>query len=103
MPRNLDRRIEMLIPIDDAASKKELIEDLDVYFRDNTKAWALQSDGSYSKVEAGKSKNVVSGQTQSPADNARQYQSQGIKWLVIGDASVPVWSDTLVRGAQVSK
>ncbi len=58
MPRNLDRRIEMLVPIDDAASKKELIEALDIYFRDNTKAWALESNGSYSKVEAGKGKKV---------------------------------------------
>ncbi len=58
MPRNLDRRIEMLIPIEDAPSKKELIETLDIYFRDNTKAWMLQPEGSYVKVDAGKSKKV---------------------------------------------
>ncbi len=58
MPRNLDRRIEMLVPIDDAASKKELIEALDIYFRDNTKAWELQSDGSYIKVDPGKGKKI---------------------------------------------
>lgn len=58
MPRNLDRRIEMLVPIDDAACKKELIEILDVYFRDNTKAWILHSDGSYSRVDPGKAKKM---------------------------------------------
>jgi polyphosphate kinase len=56
MPRNLDRRIEMLVPIDDPACKKELLEVLDTYFRDNTKAWTLEEDGHYSKVEAGKVK-----------------------------------------------
>ena len=58
MPRNLDRRLEMLVPIDDAASKKELIEVLDIYFRDNTKAWVLHSDGTYSKVDHGKGKKI---------------------------------------------
>src|SRR4029077_3981023 len=34
MPRNLDRRIEIAFPVDDHASKKRLIETLDLYFRD---------------------------------------------------------------------
>ena len=38
--------------------------------------------------ERGKSKNVMTGKTGlSVADNARHYQSQGVKWLVIGDAN----------------
>jgi len=38
--------------------------------------------------EAGKSRNVLTGESgQSVAGNARYYQSQGIKWLVIGDAN----------------
>jgi polyphosphate kinase len=53
MPRNLDRRIEMLFPIEDAACKHTLTETLDVYFRDNAKAWALQPDGRYKRVEPG--------------------------------------------------
>jgi polyphosphate kinase len=58
MPRNLDRRIELLVPIDDPGGKKELIEILDVYFRDNTKTWSLQPDGRYAKLEPGKGKKV---------------------------------------------
>jgi aconitate hydratase len=39
-------------------------------------------------AEAGKSKNVLTGKTGlSVADNARYYQSQGIKWVVVGDAN----------------
>jgi polyphosphate kinase len=58
MPRNLDRRIEMLIPIEDAISKKDLMEALDLYFRDNSKAWALQPDGSYDRIDSGKGKKI---------------------------------------------
>jgi polyphosphate kinase len=51
MPRNLDRRVELLVPVDDAASRRRLISILDVYFRDNVKARILQPDGSYSKAK----------------------------------------------------
>jgi aconitate hydratase len=38
--------------------------------------------------EAGKSKNMLTGKTGlSVADNARYYQSQRIKWVVVGDAN----------------
>ncbi len=52
MPRNLDRRVELLFPIEDVKNKKELIDVLHFYFRDNVKAWRLQPDGSYKRVEA---------------------------------------------------
>ena len=58
MPRNLDRRLELLFPVEKAENKHELKEVLDLYFRDNTKAWTLQPDGSWQRVEAGKAKKV---------------------------------------------
>ncbi len=51
MPRNLDRRIELLVPIEDLVSRRRLIEILDTYFRDNQNAWQLQADGSYRRLE----------------------------------------------------
>ncbi len=45
MPRNLDRRVELLVPIQDAAAKRRLIEILETYWKDNTKSAALQSNG----------------------------------------------------------
>ncbi len=54
MPRNLDRRIEVLFPIDDNKIKKELIELLRLYFKDNVKSWRLLSNGSYKKIEKDK-------------------------------------------------
>ncbi len=58
MPRNLDRRLELLFPVEDADNKKRLIDTLDLYFRDNTHAWALQADGSWQRLEAGKNKKI---------------------------------------------
>jgi polyphosphate kinase len=47
MPRNLDRRIELLVPVEDPPLRQRLIGILDTYFEDNVKARHLQPDGSY--------------------------------------------------------
>ncbi len=51
MPRNLDRRIELLVPVEDLASRRRLLEILDTYFRDNQNAWKLNPDGTYERVQ----------------------------------------------------
>ncbi len=47
MPRNLDRRIEAVAPIDDPAHRLALRELLDLMWQDNRQAWELASDGIY--------------------------------------------------------
>ena len=42
MPRNLDRRIELLVPVEDQAAKSRLISILETYFEDNVKARACR-------------------------------------------------------------
>jgi polyphosphate kinase len=54
MPRNLDRRIETLFPIEDSALKQELIEILDFARADNVNARLLRADGSYERLVPGK-------------------------------------------------
>jgi polyphosphate kinase len=56
MPRNLDRRIEVLVPVDGARPRQELGSILDSVFKDTTSAWALGPDGSWSRVAPGKRK-----------------------------------------------
>jgi polyphosphate kinase len=51
MPRNLDRRVELLVPVEDLASRRRLIEILDTYFRDNQNAWKLGSDNQYQRIQ----------------------------------------------------
>jgi polyphosphate kinase len=51
MPRNLDRRVEVIGPIEDPELKKYLKDDfLEAYLRDNVKARQLMPDGSYERV-----------------------------------------------------
>ncbi|HEY2411345.1 MAG TPA: polyphosphate kinase 1, partial [Pirellulaceae bacterium] len=56
MPRNLDRRIELLVPIEDQAAKERLIAILNTYFDDNVKARLLQPDGTYKRLKPGRKK-----------------------------------------------
>jgi polyphosphate kinase len=46
MPRNLDRRVEAVTPIDEEKLKKELEGLLDLYLNDSD-AWHMQADGSF--------------------------------------------------------
>ncbi len=52
MPRNIDRRIELLVPIEDPACKTRLMGILETYFDDTAKSRELSSDGSYHRVKS---------------------------------------------------
>ena len=49
MPRNLDRRVELLTPVEDMACRRRLITIMEAYFRDTRKARKLLPDGGYAK------------------------------------------------------
>ncbi len=50
MPRNLDRRVEIVFPVEDDVIKDRIKHILDVLLRDNLKAYAMLSDGTYAKM-----------------------------------------------------
>jgi polyphosphate kinase len=47
MPRNLDRRIEAVAPLEEASHRQAVLQVLDLMWRDNQQAWDLRGDGSY--------------------------------------------------------
>ena len=49
MPRNLDRRVEAVTPIEDSKLRMELQEILRIMLEDNRQAWDLGGDGVYSQ------------------------------------------------------
>jgi len=49
MPRNLDRRIEAVTPIDDPAHRQALRDLLLLMWEDNRQAWDLRPDGTYAQ------------------------------------------------------
>ena len=61
MQRNLDRRVEVVIPILDEEIRDYMRDRfLDVYLRDNVNARVLRPDGTYKKVAQGNSERVDS-------------------------------------------
>lgn len=63
MPRNLDKRVEILFPIEDGKLKEEVIHVLLVQLEDNVKAHIQKPDGSYEKVDK-RGKLLISSQDQ---------------------------------------
>ncbi|MCR5293769.1 MAG: RNA degradosome polyphosphate kinase [Lachnospiraceae bacterium] len=61
MPRNLDKRVEIVFPVEDPVLKKEVMHILETELNDNVKAHVLQPDGSYVKVDK-RGKTLVNSQ-----------------------------------------
>lgn len=51
MPRNLDKRVEIMFPVEDEELKEKVIHILEVQLADNMKAHVLRPDGTYDKVD----------------------------------------------------
>jgi polyphosphate kinase len=58
MPRNLDRRVEAVVPVADPGLKKEVERFLELELADDTLAWELAEDGNWTKVAAGRGANT---------------------------------------------
>lgn len=50
MERNMDRRVELLVPIEDPEAKSRVRHILEVYLKDNVKARHMNKDGKYALV-----------------------------------------------------
>ena len=61
MPRNLNRRVEIVFPVEDDALKEELRHILTAEFEDNVKAHVMQPDGTYEKIDK-RGKQLVNSQ-----------------------------------------
>jgi polyphosphate kinase len=62
MPRNLDRRIEVLTPVQDPALSKDLQEILGTLLADNRHAWELRPTGRYVQRRPGSSSSEINAQ-----------------------------------------
>ncbi len=54
MPRNLERRVELMFPVTSKVHKQRLDEALNIYFSSNSKSHLLRPNGSYERIQAGK-------------------------------------------------
>lgn len=64
MPRNLDRRVEVLFPVEDLRLVRQLRDEvLATYLADNVKARRMNSDGTYSRVKPGRKDTPLDSQS----------------------------------------
>ena len=85
MTRNMENRVEIAFPILNKEIHDIIFKTLTLFFADNTKAWELQPDGSYSKLQPGYEK-PISAQlelmkvAQSQSNRQLQQQSSRKTW-----------------------
>ena len=63
MPRNLDRRVEIIFPVENENLKKKVMHILEVELADNTKANVLNENGVYEKIDK-RGKELINSQEQ---------------------------------------
>jgi len=64
MNRNMFRRVEVCFPIESKRLSNRILHDLDLYLKDNTQAWLLQSDGSYQRCTQAENESPIRAQQQ---------------------------------------
>ncbi len=90
MPRNLDRRVELVFPVEDEDIKKRVQEITDVMFRDNTNAREQLSNTEYERIEeSGKKEMNCQKYFSKLADKA---QNAAMKTTFSNSAGTPVFS-----------
>jgi polyphosphate kinase len=58
MPRNLDHRVEVITPVEDARAQQRLIAVFDALLGDNAQAWELSSEGEWKRLSPEKSQRA---------------------------------------------
>ncbi|HVL03166.1 MAG TPA: polyphosphate kinase 1, partial [Acidimicrobiales bacterium] len=76
MPRNLDRRVEAVAPVEDPALQERLAQILEVNLADDELAWELQSDGAWTKVERRQGVNTHVALRDIAAERARRREAE---------------------------
>ena len=62
MPRNLDNRLEVVVPVYDVRARQRVSAMFDALLADNTNSWELSGDGSWHRLRPKKDDRVASAQ-----------------------------------------
>jgi polyphosphate kinase len=63
MPRNLDHRLEVVVPVEDSRAQQRLSSVFDALLADNAQAWELQPDGTWTRLHPKKDERSKPAQT----------------------------------------
>lgn len=89
MPRNLDRRVEIVFPVEDDVIKDRIKHILDVLLRDNLKAYAMLSDGTYAKMSR-RGKQAIGAQMTFCREAMEGVKEETTVWK--GRRFIPIWA-----------
>ncbi len=89
MPRNLDRRVEILFPVEDEELKMRIKHILDVLLQDNLKAYVMRPDGSYVRRNR-RSSRAFSSQQAFCEEAVKQAPEATEQWR--GRRFLPIWA-----------
>jgi polyphosphate kinase len=75
MPRNLDHRVELVVPVEEPSLRNEVVDIVERSLADNTNCWTLDSDGRWERVSPGDEppRNVVSELMEMHASRAAEH------------------------------
>jgi polyphosphate kinase len=62
MPRNLDHRLEVVVPVEDTRARQRVNAMFDALLSDNTNSWELNGDGAWRRLRTKKDDRAVSAQ-----------------------------------------
>ncbi|MGN0408082.1 MAG: RNA degradosome polyphosphate kinase [Bacteroides sp.] len=79
MPRNLDKRVEILFPVEDEKLKEQVLHVLNVQLADNEKAHIMQPDGSYEKPDRRGRREIINAQEIFCEETIKRNQVTGRK------------------------
>ena len=71
MPRNLDRRVEIMFPLEDSEIRAKALHILQLELEDTVKAHILRSDGTYDRVDR-RGKELINSQLQFCAEAVKE-------------------------------
>jgi polyphosphate kinase len=58
MPRNLDKRVELVVPVEDAECRGRLVDLFSACFKDTTNSWQLHPTGAWKRQSLTSSKKA---------------------------------------------
>lgn len=86
MVRNLEKRVELLFPVEDPSLRAKILRMLEIHMGDNSNAFELQSDGSYERCRPAEGEARTNGQ----AELYRMAQSARSQRDALSPGDLPV-------------
>jgi polyphosphate kinase len=85
MGRNLDRRVEVLVPVLDTSLQARLFEVLDLVFEDETNSWILGSDRRWRRVENVHGRSAQARLKELAIERARRRRDSDLRVNEVGE------------------